>query len=284
MLKGSFIAFLAMIGAFAMSAAPAAADTHTITVTKIGSGSGTVTSAPSGISCGTTCSGPFDSSELVSLSAVADVGSEFVGWSGCTTLVHFSCFVSAETDANVTAEFGPGPPEPPPGPVGVSINRDARYTNDPHVKLSMIWPEGTSFASISNTPEFSAPKGIELAPLVSWLLADGSSRKPKTVHVKFDDSGPTYSDDIVLDEFAPKIRSVSARAERGSSTAVLRIGATDRISGVARMQVSTRKSPRVTKAKFRKKFVMDLHVGHRFWVRVFDRAGNASRWKAVRVR
>jgi len=285
MLKGSFIAFVTVIGVFAISAGSAAADTHTITVTKTGSGSGTVTSAPAGISCGATCSGSFDSAELVSLSAVADSGSSFVDWTGCSAQVKDSCFVSAEADANVTAEFGPGPPVPPPGPVGVSINRGARYTNDSQVGLSMVWPEGASFASVSNTPGFSAPKGLELAPLLSWKLAGTSSRKPKTVYVKFDDSGPVYSDRIVLDQTAPKIKSITVRMKRNSKLNSVRVhvDATDRISGLAKMQVSTRKSPGVSKVRFRKDFVMDLYAKHKFWVRVFDRAGNASHWGTVKA-
>ena len=56
-----------------------------LTVNNTGSGSGTVTSTPSGIDCGSTCSAPFDVGTTVTLSATPAPGSRFAGWSGdCT--------------------------------------------------------------------------------------------------------------------------------------------------------------------------------------------------------
>jgi hypothetical protein len=56
--------------------------THTLTITKAGSGSGTVTSSPVRISCGTTCSSPFLNGQIVTLTATPAADSIFVGWSG----------------------------------------------------------------------------------------------------------------------------------------------------------------------------------------------------------
>lgn len=72
-----------------------------LTVTKAGSGTGTVTSIPSGISCGNTCTGQF---ATVSLSAAPDALSSFTGWSGsCTGTA--ACAPGMTADANVTATF-----------------------------------------------------------------------------------------------------------------------------------------------------------------------------------
>ena len=54
----------------------------TLTVLKSGSGTGLVTSTPAGIACGTDCQEPYVFGTSVTLSAVADVGSTFAGWSG----------------------------------------------------------------------------------------------------------------------------------------------------------------------------------------------------------
>jgi hypothetical protein len=51
-------------------------------VTKIGSGTGVVTSSPTGINCGTTCSAVFATDATITLTAKADAGSVFAGWTG----------------------------------------------------------------------------------------------------------------------------------------------------------------------------------------------------------
>jgi hypothetical protein len=60
--------------------------TYTLTVTRAGTGTGTVTSNPAGINCGSTCTTILNSSTAVTLTATPASGSTFAGWSGnCTT-------------------------------------------------------------------------------------------------------------------------------------------------------------------------------------------------------
>jgi len=54
----------------------------TLTVTKAGSGSGTVTSNPAGITCGGDCTEDYPEGSVVMLTATPDPGSVFAGWSG----------------------------------------------------------------------------------------------------------------------------------------------------------------------------------------------------------
>ena len=54
----------------------------TVEVQLAGTGAGTVTSSPSGIACGSTCTADFDAGTTVTLSAAAGSGSTFAGWSG----------------------------------------------------------------------------------------------------------------------------------------------------------------------------------------------------------
>jgi hypothetical protein len=58
-----------------------------LSITKKGTGSGTVTSSPSGINCGSTCSASFANRTLTTLTATPVAGSTFAGWSGtgCST-------------------------------------------------------------------------------------------------------------------------------------------------------------------------------------------------------
>jgi Divergent InlB B-repeat domain len=50
-----------------------------LTVSRQGAGSGTVTSNPPGISCGSTCQAGFTSDTFVELTATPDAASVFVG-------------------------------------------------------------------------------------------------------------------------------------------------------------------------------------------------------------
>jgi hypothetical protein len=71
-----------------MSAPPPPSDLSIrLSITKLGTGTGTVTSSPAGINCGSSCSASYNSGTLITLSALAAPGSTFAGWSGsgCTT-------------------------------------------------------------------------------------------------------------------------------------------------------------------------------------------------------
>src|SRR5207249_1506402 len=79
--------------------------TFSLTLNKPGSGSGTVTSSPAGISCGATCSAPYNSGTVVTLTAAAAGGSTFTGWSGGGCSGTGSCAVTMNAATTVTATF-----------------------------------------------------------------------------------------------------------------------------------------------------------------------------------
>jgi len=79
--------------------------TFPVTVSRAGSGTGTVTSNPAGISCGTDCSEPYVSGSSVTLTAVASAGSILTGWSGCDTTSGPTCTVTVNAARAVTATF-----------------------------------------------------------------------------------------------------------------------------------------------------------------------------------
>src|SRR4051812_25916629 len=82
---------------------------HAVTVTKAGTGSGTVTSSSGGIACGATCSADYRLSPQVTLTAAPDAGSSFAGWSGdCSG--SSTCVVSASASRHVVATFTKNPP------------------------------------------------------------------------------------------------------------------------------------------------------------------------------
>jgi uncharacterized repeat protein (TIGR02543 family) len=81
-----------------------AVNTYTMTIGKSGDGSGTITSSPAGISCGSTCAATFDSGTLISLSAVPDSTSYFAGWTGACSGTG-PCIVTMNSIKTVTAFF-----------------------------------------------------------------------------------------------------------------------------------------------------------------------------------
>jgi hypothetical protein len=73
-------------------------------ISKSGNGTGTVTSDPAGINCGSDCSESYDIATQVTLHAAADTG-VFTGWSGGGCSGTGDCIVSIDGDLSVTAEF-----------------------------------------------------------------------------------------------------------------------------------------------------------------------------------
>jgi hypothetical protein len=78
---------------------------HTLTLTTSGTGSGTVSSSPSGIECSTTCSASYTSGTSITLTATPAEGSTFTSWSGCGSVSGDTCIVTLTADTQVTAAF-----------------------------------------------------------------------------------------------------------------------------------------------------------------------------------
>lgn len=76
-----------------------------LVVSITGSGTGTVSSAPSGINCPADCSEVFVGDSVVKLSATAAPGSDFDGWSGGCTGTDPVCSVLIDAAKTVTAKF-----------------------------------------------------------------------------------------------------------------------------------------------------------------------------------
>src|SRR5204862_401115 len=81
--------------------------TFSLTVSKAGTGSGTVASTPAGITCGTDCSETYPSGTPVTLTAAPTTGSAFTGWSGGACTGTGPCTVTLTAATTVTASFTP---------------------------------------------------------------------------------------------------------------------------------------------------------------------------------
>jgi YD repeat-containing protein len=85
---------------------------YDLTITKTGSGSGTVTSSPAGIDCGADCTEIYVEGTVVTLSAVPDAGSYFTGWSdpGCSGTSDCTVIMNADIDITATFDSCTNPP------------------------------------------------------------------------------------------------------------------------------------------------------------------------------
>jgi hypothetical protein len=86
-----------------LGATPKSIDCRSLSITKSGIGTGTVTSSPAGIQCGATCSRWFPRNGAVALSATPDAGFSFAGWSGHSDCADGSVTLSA--NRSCTASF-----------------------------------------------------------------------------------------------------------------------------------------------------------------------------------
>ena len=135
---------------------------HTLTVVKSGTGGGNVTSLPPGIDCGSTCGAEFGEGTNVTLTANANAGSTFTGWSGacngtgtCTVTMNGAKTVTAQFDSYQPAlkvqKAGTGSGIVKSSPKGITCGEDCEETypissKPKKVKLTAKADKGSKFA------------------------------------------------------------------------------------------------------------------------------------------
>jgi Divergent InlB B-repeat domain len=164
-----------------------------LTVTKSGSGSGSVSSSPGGIDCGSDCTEPYNLGTTVTLTATPNSTSSFAGWSGGGCTGTGSCVVTMDASKSVTATFdakpvlsvsrtgdgaGVGTVTSSPGDSGIDCGSDCEETYDvgTEVTLTAFGDPPTAFVQWDG-----ACSGI-LVPTCT-ITMDAS----KTVSAEFDD-------------------------------------------------------------------------------------------------
>lgn len=120
--------------------------TYALTVSKGGTGSGTVTSNPSGVNCGSDCSENYTNDTSVTLSATPAGGSTFSGWSGACS-GSGSCVVTMSTVKNVTATFNTTGPAPDTTAPTAPTNLAATVVSASQIDLS--WTASTDAVGVT---------------------------------------------------------------------------------------------------------------------------------------
>jgi mannan endo-1,4-beta-mannosidase len=138
---------------------------YSLTVSKNGTGSGTITSNMGAINCGSTCSATYASGTTVTLTATVASGSTFVSWSGCSSTSGATCTVSMTQARTVTATFnstgtsytlnvtkagtGSGTVTSNTGGINCGSTCSATYASGTTVTLTATAASGSTFASWS---------------------------------------------------------------------------------------------------------------------------------------
>lgn len=138
--------------------------TYALTVNKTG-GNGLVTSTPTGINCGATCSASFGSGAKVTLTAKPDTGYSFTSWLGDCTGAALTCTLTMTVAKSVTALFsntvtkhtltvqkaGNGTGTVASNPAGIACGTDCTqsYNQGTSVTLTATPAAGSKFAGWS---------------------------------------------------------------------------------------------------------------------------------------
>ena len=133
-----------------------------LTTSKTGAGSGTITSLPGGVNCGSDCSEAYLNNTTVTLTATAATGSKFTSWSGACSGTTTTCTVSMTAAKSVTATFvplynltvtrsGTGTGTVTSTPAGISCGTDCTeaYPANTSVTLKVAAASGSRFTGWS---------------------------------------------------------------------------------------------------------------------------------------
>jgi subtilisin family serine protease len=169
---------------------PEVTEQSVLCVTRLGTGSGSVSSSPAGINCGVTCSASFNPGTQVTLTVSPAAGSTFAGWRGACTGTG-SCIVSPTTGADVTAIFrtpgtpagwteGPLPPPSAREPFASGSSLEHSFYNvslsaEGNVRAKTIYNQPSGFCTYAT----SQTGGVFLERKTpSGWVADGSLNAP----------------------------------------------------------------------------------------------------------
>jgi len=139
---------------------------HTLSVTKAGTGAGTVTGAGGAVDCGSTCNVLFSTGVSVTLTATATAaaGSAFTGWTGACAGTAVTCTVRMDQSQTVTATFtslrtypltvtksGTGTGTVVSSPAGIQCGTacSASFAGDTVVTLTAVAAAGSTFGGWS---------------------------------------------------------------------------------------------------------------------------------------
>jgi uncharacterized repeat protein (TIGR01451 family) len=175
--------------------------TASLTVTKDGTGGGTVRSLPAGIDCGPTCGATF-ADAMVTLSATPDANSKLVAWKGGGCSGSGDCTVAFDAAKSVTATFDLRP-------AALSVTPNAQDFGSAALGAS-LGPLNFTVRNTGGSPTSTLAASADdssfhvSGPCVGATLAAGA---PCTLSVTFNPAAPS----------GPKSATLTVSAQTGGS-------------------------------------------------------------------
>ncbi len=194
-----------------------------LTVTKTGTGSGTVTSNPAGINCGATCVAGFNDGTVVTLTATPDAGSKFDGWSGDPDCSDGQ--VTMDADKTCTATFTlitaglslTKGDSPDPVTYGNNVTYTLTVTNngpDPATNVTLTDTLPTNVMFVSATPSQGSCSGTTTVTCTLGTINNGANATV-TIVVQAKAAGI----DLIVDDDAGSCAYTGSVSDMASVTA-----------------------------------------------------------------
>ena len=164
-------------------------------LTVAGTGDGSITSDPSGIDCGTTCSASYPTGTSVVLTARPAAGQVLQAWGGACTGASATCSVSMDAARSVTATFTSAPAQAgwtspenvsgPSGPDADPLTRPVLAAVDDNGQALVVWYERQP--AISGPLRLMASRRTAAGWTVPVLVAPGvTGREPSQARLAMD--------------------------------------------------------------------------------------------------
>jgi hypothetical protein len=181
----------------------------TLTVARSGEGSGTVTSSPPGIDCGSDCSLAYPGATQVTLTAVPAPGSTLAIFTGCDSTSGDQCTVTMGADTTVTAVFIPsGTP--------ASCSGDAAHTNTHTPVTVTLSCTGTGLSySVQSPPAHGTLSAISkgavtYTPTNGYAGTDSFSVRATAV------TGAAATEQITVTVYGPPTATITSPSSGGT--------------------------------------------------------------------
>jgi hypothetical protein len=149
-----------------------------LSVSLAGSGSGTVTSSPTGINCGRMCSSSFVSGTAATLTATPNGASNFIGWSGACSGTG-TCTVTMNAAASVTATFALQDFSLTPASTSLTVARGGQSTD----VMAIAGVNGSFASSVQLTCAITGPAPMPTCTFSATSVTPGSSSAASTLTI-----------------------------------------------------------------------------------------------------